>query len=250
MTKPALSVIIRTKNESRWLNTVLTILGEQSYRDFEVIIVDSGSTDTTLEIARKHEVSIVELAPEDFTYPYAIDYGIKHAAATDYYLILSGHSVPIGTDWLQNAVETLKSNDRYMGVYGPLYAMPDATLSDKIFHGTAFLLKKIGAHGQRTIEVKNYITGVLGFTNALIRKDLYEKRPVDQTYAGGGEDAEWVKYWLSEGYVAVLDMNFPVHHSHYLGPLGWVQQFRHWLRVLKGPSSFKKLSYRNDGAHQ
>ena len=44
------SIIIRTKNEERWIGKVLERLVSQTYQDFEIIIVDDGSTDTTEEI--------------------------------------------------------------------------------------------------------------------------------------------------------------------------------------------------------
>ena len=49
------SIIIRTLNEARYLGDLLTGISEQTYPAScrEVIIVDSGSTDGTLEIARR-----------------------------------------------------------------------------------------------------------------------------------------------------------------------------------------------------
>ena len=48
---PETSIVIRAFNEERWLPEVLQAIATQSYRDFEVILVDSGSVDRTREIA-------------------------------------------------------------------------------------------------------------------------------------------------------------------------------------------------------
>src|SRR3989344_8640720 len=48
MTTPALSIIIPTLNEEKYLPTLLTDLSRQTYRDFEVIIVDGHSADRTV----------------------------------------------------------------------------------------------------------------------------------------------------------------------------------------------------------
>lgn len=49
-------IIIRTKNEERWIGKCLEKIFKQTYKNFEVVIVDSGSTDKTLEIAGKFRV--------------------------------------------------------------------------------------------------------------------------------------------------------------------------------------------------
>lgn len=62
------SIIIRTKNEAKRLPQVMTLLAQQTDQDFEVVVVDSGSTDDTVAIATHHGARIVHLAPEAFTH--------------------------------------------------------------------------------------------------------------------------------------------------------------------------------------
>ena len=49
---PLVSVIIRTKNEERWLQQCLEKIYQQSYRNFEIIIVDNESKDKTIKIPK------------------------------------------------------------------------------------------------------------------------------------------------------------------------------------------------------
>jgi hypothetical protein len=91
--------------------------------------------------------------------------------------------------------------------------------------------------------------GVMGFTNAIIRRDLWEKRKFNQDYGQGGEDSDWANYWFQQGYVAVLDEKFTVRHSHNLGPVGWFRQFQHW-KSIACPRPFKPLSFRGDATHR
>ena len=49
MEKPFVSIIIRTKNEERWITSCLKSVSRQSYKNFEIIIVDNHSSDKTIE---------------------------------------------------------------------------------------------------------------------------------------------------------------------------------------------------------
>lgn len=242
------SIIIRTRNESRWLGETLKRLSEQTYKNFEIIIVDSGSTDNTLEIARQFSVIVIEIPPKEFTYPYAINIGIKNANATSFYGILSAHSLPIGNNWLKAGVDALKIDPKACGLYGPLLAMPDGTLMDKLIHNTWYHLEQYRYQNRRFRLLYTYESGALGFTNALIRKNLYATHPIDERYAGGGEDTVWLTHHLANGFHVIKHRDFSVHHSHYLGGIGWYKQWRHW-KSNTTPQPFTHLTYRKDGAH-
>ena len=47
MTNYKISVVVRTFNEGKHLDELLTVLDSQKYRNYEVVIVDSESTDNT-----------------------------------------------------------------------------------------------------------------------------------------------------------------------------------------------------------
>ena len=49
--KPKISIIIRTKNEERWILKCLEQIKRQTLKDYEVILVDNNSTDKTVEKA-------------------------------------------------------------------------------------------------------------------------------------------------------------------------------------------------------
>ena len=57
------SVVIRTYNEERYLNELLQAIAKQKNEvvDCEVVLIDSGSTDATLEIAKSHNCRITHI---------------------------------------------------------------------------------------------------------------------------------------------------------------------------------------------
>lgn len=127
--------------------------------------------------------------------------------------------------------------------------MPDGSLMDKIIHNSSFLIEKILLKGKSYRILTKYQPGALGFTNAVIRKDLYDLEPINEDYAGGGEDTVWLNHWLGLGYKVIKHKNFSVHHSHYLGIIGWYKQWRHW-KGNATPQPFRHQTYRNDPAHK
>ena len=58
---PNVSIIIRTKNEERWISSCLDAVFKQEYKDFEVILVDNQSTDQTIEKAKKYPIHLVSI---------------------------------------------------------------------------------------------------------------------------------------------------------------------------------------------
>jgi rhamnosyltransferase len=246
---PETSIIIRTRNEEKWLGETLKRLRQQTYQDFEIIIVDSGSTDQTLAIVRANDVKLFTITPESFTYPYALNQGILHTSLSTYIVILSAHSLPINNQWLESGITHMKKNPKLFGVYGPLKALPGSTIWDILFHNSSYLRTKLKMWPRTAITIKKDGVGVLGFTNAIIRQDLWKLHHIDESYAGGGEDGEWARYWFSKGLCAVKDLRFTVLHSHNLSFSGWKAQIKHWRSITK-PSPFTHHTYRNDRAHE
>lgn len=105
------SVIIRTYNEEKHLNELLSCIQNQDIEDIstEIVIVDSGSTDNTLNIAKKHGCRITHIKKEDFTFGRSLNVGCAFADG-DFLIFVSGHCIPTGTDWLRKIIEPLSNN--------------------------------------------------------------------------------------------------------------------------------------------
>ncbi len=111
------SIIIRTYNEERHLDELLRMIAGQQTDglECEVLVVDSGSTDRTRDIARSHTCRIIHIDKGDFSFGRSLNIGCA-AAQGDYLVFLSGHCVPYGRWWLQRLVTPLHDGVAY--VYG------------------------------------------------------------------------------------------------------------------------------------
>ena len=110
------SIIVRTFNEEKYLGNLFDAFDKQTYRDFEVIVVDSGSYDRTWEIASKLADQALRISSADFTFGFSLNQGIR-AAKGKYIAIISAHTLPVDEHWLQRLVTPLKDEKTAM-TYG------------------------------------------------------------------------------------------------------------------------------------
>lgn len=101
------SIVIRTLNEADWLPQVFEELSRQAGRfSHEVVLVDSGSTDGTVEIARRYGARVVFIKKEDFSFGRSLNVGCD-AALGEVLVFVSGHCIPVGEHWLDNLIAPL-----------------------------------------------------------------------------------------------------------------------------------------------
>ena len=128
-TKPKVSIIIRTKNEERWIGSCLKSLYRQNYKDFEVIIVDYESDDKTIEKARQFPISKV-INISDYLPGKALNSGISNAHG-EYIVCLSAHCIPTNDNRLSTLVSSIDEDKKYAGVYGRQEPMSFSSPTDK-----------------------------------------------------------------------------------------------------------------------
>ena len=112
--EPLVSIIVRTKNEERWISSCLRSIYQQSYKQIEVVLVDNESTDMTVKKAKEFPIKLINI--KGFLPGKSINDGIK-ASNGDYIVCVSGHCIPTNNEWLEKLIKNLNNSD-VAGVYG------------------------------------------------------------------------------------------------------------------------------------
>ena len=195
------SIIIRTKNEEKWIGLALESVFSQNYKDFEVIIVDSGSTDKTIGIAEKYPAHIVTYAGKYFP-GKSMNLGASMAKGK-YILFLSAHAIPASQDWLEKLVRDFQ-DERVAAVYGKQIPGPDCDPYQKIFFYGIFDNKK-------RVQTDSWWFSAV---NCAIRRKLWEKIKFDETIPMR-EDSIWAKKIIQTGFSIIYEPEAVVVHTHH-----------------------------------
>jgi len=218
VSSPNISIIVRTKNEERWITACLRAIYKQTYQDFEVIIVDNNSTDKTLEKARQFPVTIKTL--EKYLPGASINAGVDIAKG-NYIALISAHCIPTSKTWLENLLKGFES-DKVAGVYGrqePLSFTPDTDKRDLLI--TFGLDKKI-----------QWKDSFFHNANSMVRSELLKKIPFDSKVTNI-EDRVWARAILKSGYCIAYQPEASVYHYHGIHQNQNNERCRNVVRIIQ-----------------
>ncbi len=199
---PKVSIIIRTFNEEKHLGNLLQSIKNQHYRDYEILVVDSGSIDKTLDIAKKFSARIIEIKSRDFTFGYSLNIGCQNAKG-EYLVIVSAHTLPLNNKWLGNLVKHFNDKNVAM-VYGKQIATGNTRLSEKRD------FKRLFGNSLLRFDGSSYYANN---ANSAIRKQLWQEHNFKQDLFGL-EDLQWAKHMIQKKYSIIYEPKSTVHHIH------------------------------------
>ena len=200
---PQVSIIIRTKNEARWISSCLLSLTQQDFDgDVELIIIDSNSTDNTVELAKEFDVNVLKYPDKDFNYSKSLNIGCRNSKG-DILVFLSAHCIPLNTKWLFNLVKDLES-ENIVATYGRQIPTVD---SDPF--NSRDLLTVFGVESK--VQKKDFF---FHNANSAILKSAWEKINFDER-VNGLEDRVWAKTLFQKrlGYIKYVS-DAVVYHEH------------------------------------
>lgn len=201
---PNVSIIIRTLDEELYLPKLLSSIEcQQSAFSHETVLIDSGSTDNTLGIARQFGCRILHITRDEFSFGRSLNRACEAAQGT-YLVFISGHCIPCDRHWLQNLVQPLAQGivqycyGRQLG--GPQTYWSESQIFSKYFPDQSSL-------PQQGFYCNN--------ANSAILADIWNRYRFDEDLTGL-EDMHLAKRLIADqgkvGYTAVASV-FHLHHE-------------------------------------
>lgn len=197
------SIVIRTLNEARYLDDLLVMIGRQRLRGLahEVVLIDSGSTDGTVDIARRHGCRITTISKQEFSFGRSLNRGCDFARG-DILVFISGHCVPVDEDWLQNLCQPL-IDGRVSYSYGRQVGDDDSHFSERRIFAKYF--PEVSAIPQDGFFCNN--------ANSAVLRSAWATHRFDEDLTGL-EDMALAKALVGDGHKVGYVAEAPVFHHH------------------------------------
>jgi len=198
-----ISVVIRILNEAKHLDSLLSSVKSQDTKGVpvETVIVDSGSTDGSLEIAKRHECNIHHIRKEEFSFGRSLNIGCE-AAKGDALVFVSGHCVPYDEHWLRHLTEPLQQGKASYS-YGRQIGNDLNKFSELQIFAKYFPEDRV--YAQKGFFCNN--------ANAALLKSAWRDHKFDEVLTGL-EDMELAKRLFTKGHEIQYVPESVVYHIH------------------------------------
>jgi len=217
--KPEVSIIILTKNAQQYLDEILLAIYDQiTDYSFEVIIVDSGSTDRTHQIADKYPVRLHSIQPSDFSHGLTRNLGGELSHPDSQYLVYLTHDATPTENWLNNLIRPFEQDENIAGVFSRHIPRPDCNPSlmrqiteDWPQAGTMErVIKRIDDPLDFEQRKGHYV--YFANTSSCLRRSVWDTYPFAEV--DFAEDMDWAERVLLAGYTLIYEPGSAVLHSH------------------------------------
>jgi rhamnosyltransferase len=206
MSDPLVSIVMRSFNEAWALRMTLPALREQDWKNWELIVIDSGSTDGSVELieqtAPRH---FIQIRPQDYNPARVMNHGMK-LAMSEYVLFLNADATPQGPRWLRPLAMALQE-PRTAAVFGRQIPRPDCHAVFAHDYARCF------GPSRESTRWEHFFSMV----NSGLRKDVWSKRGFLETMQYS-EDDEYTRWCRAQGFDVVYCPESAVMHSHNYTP--------------------------------
>ena len=228
MSAPLVSVLLLTRNGAATLPRVLAAIRSQVVPfPFELVAVDSGSEDGTVELLQSQADRLIEIRAEDFNHGTTRNVGVE-ACRAPLVVLLVQDAEPAAADWLATLVEPLLAGDSAGG--GPLHPLagtyarqvprPDASpvvrayLSQYPATGSTPRRQSIASPAEFDALTPGGRLAACTFDNvcSCIRREVWERHPFRA--APIAEDLAWAREVMLAGHDLAYVPDAVVLHSH------------------------------------
>lgn len=213
-----------TKNGGLLLDSVLnSVFNQKTDLTYEVVAVDSGSSDGTLEILHGYPVRVQQIPPEEFSHSRTRNYGASLALAKKYYVFLNQDAIPTDERWLDKLVYSIKFENGLKAVCAT--ELKESGQPFNVSGVAAFIFRNSLAQGIYIIPPysegefytlpKHQLRQLFPFTTvcAIFDKEHFDQYPFNESIEWG-EDLHWAVHNSRMGFKSGCSIFSAVYHCH------------------------------------
>ncbi len=207
-----ISIIIPAYNASQCLSSLLKKLESQTFDDYELIVVDSSSQDSTIQIARSHRAEVITIPKREFDHGGTRTLAARQAKG-DIILYLTQDALPYDEHTVENIVKPFIADGKIAAAFGRQLPYPQASVFAehlRLFNyppvSHTWQLNDRNAHGIKTVFLSNSF--------AAYRKSVLEEIGYFKSGLSFGEDTCAAAKILLKGYKIAYVAEAMVLHSH------------------------------------
>ncbi len=227
---PKATIILLLKNAEQYLGETLCVIQDQKIGfDFEVLAIDSGSKDRTLEILKAYpQVRLITIPPESFNHGETRNLGVREAHPdSEYVVFLTQDATPANETWLEALLTPFAEDPQTAGVFSRHIPRPGASPSlvrqlTTVWQtgGQQRLVKKMPPSLEE-FKRNRFFYNYFSNTSSALRRDVWKQIPFRPVQFA--EDAVWADEVIQGGFTIVFEPRSCVLHSH---SYNFVEQFR------------------------
>ena len=214
MSEPLVSIILRSFNEAWALRETLPGLAAQDFKRWELIVIDSGSTDGSQALIRAAcPAHFVQITPADYNPSRVLNHGMRLARGQTC-IFLNADATPQGRAWLRPMVAALQ-NPKVAACFGRQIPRPDCHAVFASDYERCFGPKRDSARWEHFFSM----------VSSGLRKEVWAQRGFreDLQYA---EDDEYTRWCKTQGYqIAYVPESIAMHSHNYTPPQAHQRSF-------------------------
>lgn len=225
------SVIIPSWNGKGLLKDCLESLSKQTFRDFEIIVVDNGSSDGSVEYIQSNDVTIKLVRnKKNRGFAGGINSGVKESHAK--YVVFLNNDTAVDKNWLKYLVECADNHPEVFSVNPKLLNFSDRKLID----GVGIQINEVGQ--ARSIgwqekdsgqyEKEQYIFGATGGASLFVREKFIKLGMFDESFFMYSEEVDLAFRAQFAGWKSIYCPKAVVFHKHKATAKKYPQRIEYW----------------------
>ena len=199
--KRLISIIIRGRNEARWLKILFKELKKQTIQNYEIIFCDNNSDDETDLLLKKYNIKKI-IKFSKYIPGEILNKAIKKASGK-YIGILSSHCIPANKYWIFDHIKNLSLDNSIAATYGKQIALPGTSVQNLIDMDIIFKDQPIIYNNDPYLNNANAF-----YKSKILKKNLFSYKLTNI------EDRIWANNIIKKGYKISYSAKAGVFHLH------------------------------------